>query len=301
MDWTAWHRLFSRGRIDYDQLTTCVLGQTLDLECTDRSLSGGGGRHPDRAAQPHHAGDDLAAPPGDRHLPSGRTAPSASCTWPGCRSSPTGYSRAVPLRFVPAFPPKAVPVPDHPPRKEWEAGVAALRWRRVALDGAGRTTQRVLALGDGAYSTASLWAALPDRVTVLAVREEPGAVCPAAGSRSRRHGPAPPLWRAAAPPRRRLGAAQRLAAGHPDRAGAADPDPVSRRRPPAGARGTRPAALPAGGQGQRSRARQAQTVARFFLVSAVADGTGLDAALARRRPAGLGLATLGTGGRPPRA
>src|SRR5262245_9276554 len=82
--------------------------------------------------------------------------------------SPTGYSRAVLLRFDPAFPAKAVPAPGHPPRKEWEAGLAALAWLRQELDGLERSAQLVLGLGDGAYSTAPLWADLPARVVVLA-------------------------------------------------------------------------------------------------------------------------------------
>jgi hypothetical protein len=83
--------------------------------------------------------------------------------------TPAGYSRAVPLRFDPAFPAKAVAAGDHPPRKEWEAGLAALAWVRQALDAAGRPRPQVLALGDGHYSTRHVWAAaLPERVAVVA-------------------------------------------------------------------------------------------------------------------------------------
>src|SRR5579884_4202683 len=49
------------------------------------------------------------------------------------RPSAAGYSRAVPLRWAPAFPPKAVPAADHPPRKEWEAGGAEVGWVRREL------------------------------------------------------------------------------------------------------------------------------------------------------------------------
>lgn len=41
-----------------------------------------------------------------------------------------GYSRAVPLRFLPAFPPKAKPAPVAPQR-EWEAGLAFLQRTRA--------------------------------------------------------------------------------------------------------------------------------------------------------------------------
>ncbi len=79
-----------------------------------------------------------------------------------------GYSRAVPLRFLPAFPPKAKPAPVVPQR-EWEAGLAFLQWTRQELDAAGRCDQVVLALADGAYDSLNFWRGLPER-TVLAVR-----------------------------------------------------------------------------------------------------------------------------------
>src|SRR5689334_21383219 len=34
-DWTAWHRLFSQGRVDYDRLTGCLLEQTVPLSPAD--------------------------------------------------------------------------------------------------------------------------------------------------------------------------------------------------------------------------------------------------------------------------
>jgi hypothetical protein len=43
-----------------------------------------------------------------------------------------GYSRAIPLRFLPAFPPKAKPA-HVPPQREWEAGLPFLRWVRQDL------------------------------------------------------------------------------------------------------------------------------------------------------------------------
>ncbi len=54
-----------------------------------------------------------------------------------------GYTRALPLRFLPAFPAKARPAAV-PPCKEWEAGLAFIRWVRQELDAAGRATQRLL-------------------------------------------------------------------------------------------------------------------------------------------------------------
>jgi hypothetical protein len=79
-----------------------------------------------------------------------------------------GYSRAIPLRFLPAFPPKAKPA-NVAARREWEAGLAFLDWTRQNLDEAGREQQMLLTLADGAFDTLNFWRGLPER-TVLAVR-----------------------------------------------------------------------------------------------------------------------------------
>jgi hypothetical protein len=79
-----------------------------------------------------------------------------------------GYSRAIPLRFLPIFPQKAVPALT-PPRREWQGGLDYLHWVRQELDAAGRQAQLLLALGDGSFDTLEMWRHLPQR-TVLAVR-----------------------------------------------------------------------------------------------------------------------------------
>ena len=78
-----------------------------------------------------------------------------------------GYSRAVPVRWEDAFPPKAVPAPDCPARTEWAAGLAGLTWLRTELDAAERPTQRVLGIADTTYGAKGLWQGLPDRVDLL--------------------------------------------------------------------------------------------------------------------------------------
>jgi len=55
--------------------------------------------------------------------------------------SEEGYSRALPLRFEPAFPEKAVKAEGFEPKKQWEAASSAIRWLRAILDGAGRCTE----------------------------------------------------------------------------------------------------------------------------------------------------------------
>jgi hypothetical protein len=79
-----------------------------------------------------------------------------------------GYSRAIPLRFLPAFPPKAKPAHVQPQR-EWEGGLSFLHWVRQELDEVGREQQLLLNLADGCFDVLDFWRGLPER-TVLAVR-----------------------------------------------------------------------------------------------------------------------------------
>jgi hypothetical protein len=79
-----------------------------------------------------------------------------------------GYSRAIPLRLLPAFTHKARrQVFDA--CKEWEAALSFIRWVRAQLDAAGRIHQTVLVLGDGGFDTLDLWKALTGvrKVTLL--------------------------------------------------------------------------------------------------------------------------------------
>lgn len=168
-DWTAWHRLFSRGRVDYDRLAGCLLEQTLPLAPAHEPYLVG----VDATQIPRHSrtmpGTSWLRHPGTAVFRAGihRAQRFVHLAWLAPPSS-AGFSRAAPLRFDPAFPAKAVPAPGHPPRTEWEAGLAALRWLRTTLDAVGRAAQPVLALGDGSYGTAPVWADLPARVVLLA-------------------------------------------------------------------------------------------------------------------------------------
>ena len=168
-DWTAWYRLFSRGRVDYERLTRCLLAQTLPLVPPEAPYLVG----VDATQIPRHSqtmpGTSWLRHPGTAIFRAGihRAQRFVHLGWLAPPSL-AGFSRAVPLRFEPAFPATAVPTPDYPPRKEWEAGLAAMAWTRQGLDAAGRAAQAVLALGDGAYSAAPVWAGLPERVVLLA-------------------------------------------------------------------------------------------------------------------------------------
>jgi hypothetical protein len=171
VDWSGFYRLFSVPRLDYDRLTGCFLTQTLAHVPADA---------------PYQVGlDGVQIPRSSQRLPgsSWLKAPRTPAWRPGIHRAqrfvhlawlvPTavhGYSRAIPLRLDTAFPAKAARARREPieaPRREWEAGRAALVWLRGALDAAGRTAQPILAVGDSAYGPVALWTRLPHDTTLL--------------------------------------------------------------------------------------------------------------------------------------
>jgi hypothetical protein len=169
-DWSAWYRLFSAPhRLDYGRLTACFLGEVLAAVPPDGPVVA--------VADGVQVGRHSRTMPGTAWLKCPRTPPFKPGPWRAQRfvhlaallpRTPDGYSRALPLRWEPAFPAKAVPAADAPARREWEAGLAAIAWLRDRLDAAGRHAQRLLAVADSSYDVAALWAALPERVVLLA-------------------------------------------------------------------------------------------------------------------------------------
>jgi hypothetical protein len=165
-DWGAWYRLFSRERFDEEKLSGCLLQETLEHVAMD---------------EPYCAAIDSTAihrsslkMPGTSWLRDTRF----SAFRPGVHRAQrflhgawltpleAGYSRAIPLRFLPAFPPKAIPA-DEPARREWEAGLLFINWLRHGLDQAGRTEQPILMLADGSFDVLELWRGLPERVILV--------------------------------------------------------------------------------------------------------------------------------------
>jgi hypothetical protein len=167
-DWSGFYRLLGRPRFGYDRLTRCLLRETLPLADANRpylvALDG--------VVVPRHS----RTMPGTGWVLAPQTAPFKRGLRRGQRfvdvcwlPAPTvaGYSRAVPLRWEPAFPPKAVPATGVTPRTEWEAGLAGVRWVRTELDAADRAGQRLLAIADACFGAKGLWHALPDGVDLL--------------------------------------------------------------------------------------------------------------------------------------
>ena len=202
MDWSAWYRLFSRPRVDYDTLSRCLLGEVLAEQPRTAPLAVVlDGTQLPRSSQRFPGSSWLKAP----RTPKWRPGIHRAQRWVGLSwvtpRSPAGDSRAVPLRFVPSLPAKARPLAGVPPAPEWQTGLDQLGWLRREVDGLGRTTQRVLAIADGAYSTHKLWRALPARTSVLARcarnRALFGLPTPSPRGRPRKYGaraPTPAAW-----------------------------------------------------------------------------------------------------------
>jgi len=198
-DWSAFYRLFSAGRLDYDTLTRCFLQETLvEIPPEEPYVAVMDGTQLPRSSRKM---------PGTAWLKAPRTPPFK----PGIHRAQRylhlaallprwrGSSRVLPLRFVPAFTPKAVPGAAEP-GKEWEVGLAQGRWLRAELDAAGRAEQALLLLADGNFEVVDLWKQAPERVSVLArtaCNRVLYALPPADAHRNRRYGeraPTPQDW-----------------------------------------------------------------------------------------------------------
>lgn len=175
LDWSAAYRLFSQARINYAVLVRCFLRETLVHVGVDTpylvAIDGVQIPHQSRRMPGTSWLHNPTSPVFKRGIH--RAQRFSDLAW---LTPPTedGDSRALPLRLIPAFPAKAVRPPAvteqsaWQPRTEWQAGLDQLQWLRTELDAAGRGDQAALGIGDGLYSTAKLWAALPERVRLLA-------------------------------------------------------------------------------------------------------------------------------------
>lgn len=167
-DWSAWYRLFSRERFEEEHLAQCMLSETLaHAPVEEPYVVVPDGVQIPRSSRTMPGTSWLKAP----HTPYfGKGLHRAQRFVHGAWLTPleAGYSRAIPLRFLPAFPEKAVPGAAGP-CKEWEAGLQFVTWVRAQLDQQGRTAQPLLVLADGNYEVLDFWRHLPER-TFAALR-----------------------------------------------------------------------------------------------------------------------------------
>ena len=167
-DWSAWYRLFSHERFDYEKLTDQTIQETVGHTT---------------AQEPYVvAADGVLVPRSSRKMEGTAwlkalgTAPFkpglaraqrfVNLSWLAPLAE--GYSRAFPLRMLPAFTQKAVGQEENK-HKDWEACLLGMTWVRQQLDTAGRAAQPLLVLVDGGLERpVEFWRQLPERTWLLA-------------------------------------------------------------------------------------------------------------------------------------
>lgn len=165
-DWTAWYRLLQKpSRMAEERLGAVLVEQTWQ-QVGEEGVYGVG---IDSTSVPRHS----------RHM--------EGTSWHKCPRNPpwrvgihraqrflnlswlapleAGYSRAIPLRWLPCFPHKAVRQ-VHEAQVEPQTGAAALRWVRQTLDRHASQTP-LLCLADGGYDRPDFWTGLPANTSAL--------------------------------------------------------------------------------------------------------------------------------------
>ncbi|MDQ7034107.1 MAG: transposase [Anaerolineae bacterium] len=166
-DWSAWYRLFSEQRFDYDAGSEILFEQSLLHVAEDELyVTVGDGTQTPRSGRKMEGSGWLR----NMRTPAFMIGIHAAQRWfNGAWLMPAenGYSRALPLRWMPAFTEKSEPQ-EHAPMKEWEAAVEFLTWLREQFAKHGRNKQNILMVADGGYDTINLWKYLPDGVILMA-------------------------------------------------------------------------------------------------------------------------------------
>jgi hypothetical protein len=167
VDWSSWYRLFSHNRFPYDEASAVLFAETLKHVGPEEVyvVAGDGTqtRRSSRKMEGAHWLQNPQSPVFKRGIHLAQRWFNGSWLLP----EENGYSRALPLRWLPAFTEKSQPQATAP-CKEWEAAVAFLVWLKQQMAACGRTGQRLLMVADGHYDTLNLWKHLPAGVVLLA-------------------------------------------------------------------------------------------------------------------------------------
>ncbi len=165
-DWAAWYRLFRRKRFPYVALAGQMVREVVQHLSGEYMVVVGDGSTTPRSSGKMEGVGWLRHP---------ATAPFASglgwfqrwfhLAW--LTPQEDGYSRAIPLLWLPIFTPKSHRQRE-PARSEVQGALVALRWLRLLLHVLGRGQMRVLMVGDGRYDQLALWRRLPRGVVVMA-------------------------------------------------------------------------------------------------------------------------------------
>lgn len=199
-DWSAWYRIYSEDRFDEEATGVVMLGEALtEVPVTDPFMVGEDGFHVPRSSQ---------TMPGTGWMRGLRTAKFKPGIQRGQRfvegswftPMVNGYSRAIPMRSLPAFTVKSIACEGTEPQTEVDAGLTFLKWTRQQMDEAGRQEQTLVTLNDGSYDTIQFWSELPERTIgiVRTARNRSLYALPTADAHgNRKYGdkaPAPYTW-----------------------------------------------------------------------------------------------------------
>jgi len=175
-DWSAWYRLFSVPRCDYGALTGRFVRETLPhLPADGPYVAVVDGVQLPRSSTRMPGTGWLKAPRTPRWRPGIHRAQRYLHLAALLPRTADGYSRALPLRWEPAFPPKAAPGRT-PPRKEWQAALAALTWLRAARRGGARRAAAAGAGRRGLRHRRPVGGPAAQRRAAGALRQEPRAL-----------------------------------------------------------------------------------------------------------------------------
>ena len=166
-DWSSWYRLYSQRRFPYEESSKVLFEESLKhVGVEEVYVVAGDGtqtRRSSRKMEGAHWLHNPQSPVFKRGIHIAQRWFNGSWLIP----AENGYSRAVPLRWMPAFTEKSKPQATTP-CKEWEAARDFLVWLKDQLAGHGREKQPLLMVGDGHYDTINLWSNLPEGVVLLA-------------------------------------------------------------------------------------------------------------------------------------
>jgi hypothetical protein len=166
-DWSAWYRVFSEERFNYEAASGGLFEESLRYVGPDEVyvVAGDATQTPRSSRKLEGAGwlRNLRTPPFRVGIHAAQRWFNGSWLIP----QQQGYSRAVPLRWLPAFTEKSEPE-TVAPLKEWQACVQFLQWLQAQFAVHERPEQAVLLVGDGHYDNLKLWQQVPQGVTLLA-------------------------------------------------------------------------------------------------------------------------------------
>jgi hypothetical protein len=166
-DWSNWYRLFSQGRFSYEKASEVLFAETLKHVGEEEVYVMAGDSTQTRRSSQKMEGVGWLHNPQSPVFKRGIHLAQRWFNGSWLMPAEEGYSRAVPIKWLPAFTEKSKPK-QVKPCKEWEAAVACLQWIRQQLNRHGRATQKLLMVGDGHYDTVDLWKHLPEDVWLLA-------------------------------------------------------------------------------------------------------------------------------------